>query len=704
MEVNLILNDAPPATISCLDKINSNEFYYNCTKCSSQIEILSIYEDNNTIEFKCLNKEHPKETITLKDYFEKMEKYKIKEPIYNTCEMHKNKKYSSFCIECNAHLCDECLKTRINHKKNNIIEIKPIQEELNIIEEIIKYYQTKIDNLKFEKEKKTNELSKNLNDNKTKEKRIKEKKIKKYEKDKEEELKINESEYLNDVNEIRKKNEELIIKRKKKYIKSKNDIYNKYKLINEKEIINYNYKIGLLNKKYNDEINNLKFDEQIENNNYLKKINEAVFNTYNLHNNNYFNAININNIVLSYVKKEHIHNNILQKRLKNNYKETMEIIGQKIREDNINKVKTEEEKKEIEKIKQFFEEHINEIKKNNENDITRIKENYEKDILNNRQIYESEINKYKNLENEINKMREENDNIKNNYENEKIKIREEYDNMKKNYENEIIKIREEYDTKIDNYKKDITNLEKNYINKINKLEIYYKNIIGKMKEENCNNILKFQEYLNVLENKINYVNNEITIIYRINKNENIIKIFDQKFVEAKKEFCKLLYNGNEFEITENFDVSEINQIQNKLEIKLKITNKIISFNKMFCKCSSLLYLPDISKFNTSNIHKMIDMFYNCTSLLFLSDISKWNTSNVENFSEMFDGCSSLLFLPDISKWNTSKVTDMDRMFKNCSSLVSFPDISNWDIDKLNNKKEMFKGCSESIIIPQKFKS
>ena len=122
-----------------------------------------------------------------------------------------------------------------------------------------------------------------------------------------------------------------------------------------------------------------------------------------------------------------------------------------------------------------------------------------------------------------------------------------------------------------------------------------------LQEENINNIKKFQEYLKVLEDKITYRNNEITIIYKINKNENYVKIFDADFVNAKKKYCKILYNRNEYELTENFDVSNINKNQELLEIKLKVINKIISFYSMFYKCDSLLYLPDISKFDTSNI-------------------------------------------------------------------------------------------------------
>ena len=43
---------------------------------------------------------------------------------------------------------------------------------------------------------------------------------------------------------------------------------------------------------------------------------------------------------------------------------------------------------------------------------------------------------------------------------------------------------------------------------------------------------------------------------------------------------------------------------------------------------------------------------------------------------MLDGCSSLSFLPDISKWNTNNVKDINHMFGGCSSLSYSPDISN----------------------------
>ena len=75
------------------------------------------------------------------------------------------------------------------------------------------------------------------------------------------------------------------------------------------------------------------------------------------------------------------------------------------------------------------------------------------------------------------------------------------------------------------------------------------------------------------------------------------------------------------------------------------------------------------------------MFYGCSSLLSLPDISKWNTNNVINMIEMFYGCSSLSSFPNISNWNTDKVTNMNNMLEQCSSLSSYFDFSKMYITK-----------------------
>ena len=63
---------------------------------------------------------------------------------------------------------------------------------------------------------------------------------------------------------------------------------------------------------------------------------------------------------------------------------------------------------------------------------------------------------------------------------------------------------------------------------------------------------------------------------------------------------------------------------------------------LFSGCSSLSFLPDISKWDTSKVNTMMGMFDNCHSLVYLSDISKWNISNVYTASSIYDNFINLI--------------------------------------------------------------
>ena len=173
---------------------------------------------------------------------------------------------------------------------------------------------------------------------------------------------------------------------------------------------------------------------------------------------------------------------------------------------------------------------------------------------------------------------------------------------------------------------------------------------------------------------------EITIIYDINKkdkqyekNEGTINIFGKEFIENNKNICKMIIDNKEYEISEKYDIVNFNN--NILEIKLKGINNITNMNYMFCGCSSLSSLPDISKWNINNVTNMSSMFSECSSLSSIPDISKWNTNNVTNMFDTFNGC----------KYNINVVTAMTYSFTECKSLSSLPDISECNT---NNAKDM----------------
>ena len=129
------------------------------------------------------------------------------------------------------------------------------------------------------------------------------------------------------------------------------------------------------------------------------------------------------------------------------------------------------------------------------------------------------------------------------------------------------------------------------------------------------------------------------------------------------------------------------------------TSNVINMSYIFYDCKSLKSLPDISKWNTNNVTNMSHMLFRCESLISLPDISKWNTNNVTNMNYMFCGCISLISLPDISKWNTNNVTDMSSMFEGCESLISLPNISIWNMNNVTNMTDMFDRCESLKSLP-----
>ena len=209
------------------------------------------------------------------------------------------------------------------------------------------------------------------------------------------------------------------------------------------------------------------------------------------------------------------------------------------------------------------------------------------------------------------------------------------------------------------------------INKLNKIienmKIYYNlnnNIMNNYNKRNknfeilmnINNIYNNNELIikditeiineNKIENKIKYLyniydkmmtRNEFTIKYAIGK-EDKIRIFGDKFVENNKNNFEMIINDKNYALNSFYNLN--NEKENEiLKIKLKQIKDITDISYMFCGCSLLTKLDDISKLSTNKITDMSFMFAECSSLSSLPDISKWNTKNVNNMRAMFSGCS-----------------------------------------------------------------
>jgi hypothetical protein len=274
------------------------EIYYNCTECNSLIEILSINEKENTIEFICSNQH--KKLMPIKEFLDKMMDNDNVDINKDICQIHKNQ-YMSFCFDCKKHLCKDCLKTRehIYHNKNNIIEIQPIKTELKIIKKIVKYYDDKLEKLKNKKFLIKKRLNSFLDKCKTDIDNILQKEIFSSETKKKLELENNKIKFSSDIKKIREKYEREIKNLKEIFNKNEIIIDNKYQIKKEKLELYYKYKFLLYQNKCDDILRKVSFDKNIENLTNLKRLNELVYNTYNLYNNNYYNSKNINNIIIS---------------------------------------------------------------------------------------------------------------------------------------------------------------------------------------------------------------------------------------------------------------------------------------------------------------------------------------------------------------------------------------------------------------------
>ena len=142
----------------------------------------------------------------------------------------------------------------------------------------------------------------------------------------------------------------------------------------------------------------------------------------------------------------------------------------------------------------------------------------------------------------------------------------------------------------------------------------------------------------------------INIIFDIKKNierkkRDSINIFGFKFVNNNKNNCKLIIDDKEYKLIEKYNIKQYKK--NILNIKLEGINNINDMSYMFEGCSSLLSLPDISKWNTKKVTDMNTMFSGCSSLFDLPDISKWN---IRGISSMLSGCLNV-----INKNNNNKI-------------------------------------------------
>ena len=252
---------------------------------------------------------------------------------------------------------------------------------------------------------------------------------------------------------------------------------------------------------------------------------------------------------------------------------------------------------------------------------------------------------------------------------------------------EMFKDFNEYIIKLTENNENIENNEKN--ESIINTDYITKNcIIGEIyiKEEDINKDIRI---INSIENSKKQMEdkNEAEIkncdIY-IN-DENIGFSYFYKFKKEGK--YKIVYVFKNEMINCNFMFFECLSLTN-LDLSHFNTKKIKKTEFMFAECLSLTNL-NLSHFNTKNVTHMTAMFGGCSSLTTLN-LSSFNTQNVVKMSGMFCNCLSLSNL-NLSNFNTKSVANMNHMFNRCPSLNSL-NLSNFKSQNTLQMNELFSGC------------
>ena len=107
----------------------------------------------------------------------------------------------------------------------------------------------------------------------------------------------------------------------------------------------------------------------------------------------------------------------------------------------------------------------------------------------------------------------------------------------------------------------------------------------------------------------------------------------------------------------------------------------------FYQCQNLtITATDIPNFVGYNLAYM---FYGCSSLVTVPNMDKWNVSNVSNMELMF--ASATVFNQPLDGWNTGKVQSMQMMFAHAAAFNQ--PLNNWNTGSLVNMGQMFYGAS-----------
>jgi surface protein len=121
---------------------------------------------------------------------------------------------------------------------------------------------------------------------------------------------------------------------------------------------------------------------------------------------------------------------------------------------------------------------------------------------------------------------------------------------------------------------------------------------------------------------------------------------------------------------------------------LKLTGSSLADGFFFEDCSNLTIsavdIPDLTGATSFG-----SAFKNCSSLITIPNVGSWDTSNIQTFSQCFSGCT--LMNAEIGGWSLLSALSVEYMLENCSSF-------NMPLPWLTPVLETIEGCFKNAIL------
>ena len=202
-----------------------------------------------------------------------------------------------------------------------------------------------------------------------------------------------------------------------------------------------------------------------------------------------------------------------------------------------------------------------------------------------------------------------------------------------------------------------------YNNKEYELTEFFENVNNNYKDSNNQIIIKLRILTDIID--MSYIFCECkTLLEFIILPKNVRPIENDKEISysnmdlTPELFYYESYNKNDKE--KDFYGEEKSLLLNQNQLSFR--ERKFLYQKSISSAEQQSFSPNSYFFSTNiSLLNLLQFFQNNFGIV---DLPKRNIFEVKNMNSMFKGCKLLISLPDISKWDTSNVNNMSNMFNN----------------------------------------